>query len=72
MNRVTIAVTAVAVLPSSAALAQSVAEKTGLNSALGISPTTADFVNEATNSDMLEIAAAKIAEDVEVRAWINW
>lgn len=36
--------------------------KSGVNSALGISPTTADFVKEAATSDMLEIAAAKIAE----------
>jgi putative membrane protein len=33
------------------------------NSTLGISPTTADFVKEAATSDMLEIAAAKIAEE---------
>jgi putative membrane protein len=48
---------------SSAALAQSVGEKTGVNSALGISPTTADFIKEAATSDMVEIAAAKIAGD---------
>ena len=49
------------VLFAGPALAQSVGEKTGVNSALGISPTTADFVKEAANSDMLEIAAAKLA-----------
>ena len=48
---------------SSAAIAQSIGEKSGVNSALGISPTTADFVKEAANSDMFEITAAKIAED---------
>jgi putative membrane protein len=47
---------------SSAAFAQSVGEKTGVNSALGVAPTTADFVKEAATSDMLEIAAAKVAE----------
>ena len=46
---------------SSAAFAQSVGEKTGVNSALGIAPKTEDFVEEAATSDMLEIAAAKIA-----------
>jgi len=46
---------------SSAALAQSVGEKTGVNSTLGIASTTADFVKEAAISDMTEIAAAKIA-----------
>ena len=45
-----------------AAHGQSVGEKTGVNSALGITPTTQDFVTEAANSDMLEIAAAKVAQ----------
>jgi putative membrane protein len=63
LHRGTLVVAATALLLSSAALAQSVAEKTGVNSALGVSPSTADFVKEAANSDMLEIAAAKIAED---------
>jgi len=44
-------------------MAQSVGEKTGVNSALGIAPTTADFVKEAATSDMLEISAAKLAEE---------
>jgi len=48
-------------LVSSAAFAQSAGEKTGINSTLGIAPTTADFVKEAAISDMTEIAAAKIA-----------
>jgi hypothetical protein len=34
-------------LISTSAFAQSVGEKTGVNSTLGISPTTADFVKEA-------------------------
>jgi putative membrane protein len=54
--------TAAAVLISSAAFAQSVGEKTGVNSALGISPTTADFVKEAATSDMLEIESSKVAQ----------
>jgi putative membrane protein len=45
------------------ALAQSVGEKTGVNSTLGIAPTTADFVKEAAISDMFEIASNKLAED---------
>jgi putative membrane protein len=48
---------------AAAVSAQSIGEKTGVNSALGISPTTQDFVKEAATSDMLEIAAAKIAQD---------
>jgi putative membrane protein len=63
MNRSAIAIAIVAIVASSSALAQSVGEKTGVNSALGISPTTQDFVTEAATSDMLEIAAAKIAQE---------
>jgi putative membrane protein len=45
------------------ALAQSVGEKTGVNSTLGIAPTTADFVKEVAISDMFEIQSNKVAED---------
>jgi putative membrane protein len=48
-------------LVSTAALAQSVGEKTGVNSTLSIAPKTEDFVKEAATSDMTEIAAAKVA-----------
>src|SRR3954471_21578096 len=51
-----------AALLSTSAFAQSAAEKTGINSTLGIAPKTADFVKEAAMSDMLEIEAAKIAQ----------
>jgi putative membrane protein len=51
-----------AVFLSSAAFAQSAGEKTGVNSALGIAPKTADFIKEAATSDMLEIEAGKIAQ----------
>ena len=47
---------------ASGAMAQSVGEKTGVNSTLGIVPTTADFVKEAALSDMLEIESGKIAQ----------
>ena len=59
--RKTIAIALCALL-ASPAIAESVGEKTGINSALGISPTTRDFVQEATISDMLEIASSKLAE----------
>src|ERR1700761_187659 len=62
MKKFAISVAAVALLAGAPVLAQSVGEKTGINSALDISPTTADFVKEAAMSDMLEIQAAKIAE----------
>ncbi len=48
---------ALSVIP---AYAQSIAEKSGANSALGITPTTQDFVTEAANSDMLEIQTSKL------------
>ena len=44
------------------ALAQSVGEKTGVNSTLGISPSTADFVKEVAISDMFEIESNKLGE----------
>jgi putative membrane protein len=44
------------------AFAQSAAEKTGVNSVLGIAPKTEDFIKEAAMSDMLEIESAKIAQ----------
>ena len=51
-----------AVFLSTTAFAQSAAEKTGVNSTLGIAPKTEDFIKEAAMSDMLEIEAAKIAQ----------
>jgi putative membrane protein len=42
-------------------LAQSVGEKSGVNSALGMSPSTADFVKEAAISDMFEIQSSQLA-----------
>jgi len=47
---------------TSPALAQSVGEKTGVNSALGIAPKTEDFIKEVAMSDMTEVESAKIAE----------
>jgi putative membrane protein len=63
MNKFAMSTALAALLLSPAVLAQSIGEKTGVNSVLGIAPTTADFVKEAASSDMLEIAAAKIAQD---------
>src|ERR1700733_8319345 len=44
-------------------LAQSVGEKTGVNSQLGIAPSTADLVKEVAISDMFEIDSSKLAQD---------
>jgi putative membrane protein len=57
-----IAAIAFTVALASSAFAQSVGEKTGVNSTLGIAPKTEDFIKEAAMSDMLEIESAKIAE----------
>jgi putative membrane protein len=51
------------VLLAGPAFAQSAGEKTGVNSALGIAPTTADFVKEVAISDMFEIQSSKLAEE---------
>jgi len=50
------------VLLAGPALAQSLGEKTGVNSALGVAPATADFVKEVAISDMFEIESSKLAE----------
>jgi putative membrane protein len=60
MKRLVIAVGCI--LLASPALAQSVGEKTGINSALGVAPTTADFVKEVAISDMFELESSKLAE----------
>ena len=62
MNKWIVSSACAALLLTPLAFAESVGEKTGVNSTLGISPTTQDFVTEAANSDILELAAAKLAE----------
>jgi putative membrane protein len=51
----------IALLMATPAMAQSVGEKTGINSVAGIAPTTQDFVTEAAQSDMFEIQSSKMA-----------
>jgi putative membrane protein len=60
-NPLLLAAVAVALI-STSAVAQSVGEKTGVNSTLGIAPKTEDFIKEAAMSDMLEVEAAKVAQ----------
>ena len=59
MNR--IAVVAACSMLIFPVFAATVGEKTGINSTLGISPTTKDFVQEAAISDMFEIESSKLA-----------
>ncbi len=64
------AIVTTCVILSSSVFAQSVGdqakdlgEKTGVNSVIGVSPTTAAFVTKATVSDLFEIQASKMAVD---------
>jgi putative membrane protein len=62
------------VMAGSVAHAQSVAEKTGLNSLVGTAPTTADFVKEAAISDLFEIRSSELAlqkGDADAKAFAN-
>jgi putative membrane protein len=61
MKKILLAGAACLVL-ASPVLAQSMGEKTGVNSAIGISPSTADFVKMAAISDMFEIELSKLAQ----------
>lgn len=45
------------------ALAQSIPEKTGVNTLLGVAPSTDDFVNKAVTSALFEIAASRLAAE---------
>jgi len=73
MNRFLLATAAILTLAlSSLVSAQSVGEKTGVNSVLGIAPSTADFVKEAALSDLTEIETAKLAQqrgDADAKAF---
>ena len=61
MKKVLIA-TALATALVIPAAAQSVGEKTGVNSTLGVAPKTADFVKEAATSDTFELQSSRLAE----------
>ena len=64
MNKLAIAAAAfLSLAMSTGAPAQSVGEKSGVNSVLGVAPSTADFVKQAALSDMTEIASSKLAQE---------
>lgn len=65
MKRTIIALACVAL--AGPALAQSLGEKTGVNSALGVAPSTADFVKQVAISDMFEIESSKLAQQRATR-----
>ena len=51
-----------ALLISTTASAQSLSERWGLNSLLGISPSAQDFVNQVALNEMLELEMSRLAE----------
>jgi putative membrane protein len=53
---------AASVMFAAAAHAQSVGERTGINSMVGAAPSTEDFVTQAAVSDMFEIESSKLAQ----------
>jgi putative membrane protein len=58
-----LAIIAICLLFAVPALAQSAGEKSGVNSLLGLSPTTADFVKEAAVGDIFEIQSSQLAAE---------
>lgn len=58
-----LAIVAMCLIFAGPALAESVPEKTGLNSLVGASPNTQDFVTQAAISDMFEIQSSKLAQE---------
>jgi putative membrane protein len=56
------ALVGICLLFAASAHAQGIGEKSGVNSVLGLSPSTQDFVTEAAMGDMLEIQSGKLAE----------
>jgi putative membrane protein len=61
MKALILAAVAAAVIAGPAA-AQSVGERTGVNSTLGVAPKTEDFVKQVAVSDMFEIESSKLAQ----------
>lgn len=51
--------------------AQSLGERTGVNSVLGVAPKTEDFVKQVAISDMFEIESSKLAQDKAQNASIK-
>ncbi len=56
-------VTVALLMMSTPTFAQTAAEKTGVNSLIGVAPKTEDFVTEAATSDMFEIESSKLATE---------
>jgi putative membrane protein len=63
MKKIAIITAALTVVLAAPAYSQSVPERTGINSALGVAPKTEAFVKEVAISDMFEIESSKLAQD---------
>lgn len=61
MKELALTIAAVVLALSAWAQSTSTTEKTGVNSVLGVAPSTQDFVTEAATSDMFEIESSKPA-----------
>ena len=59
--KVFLAVLTAITVSTTPALSQSLGEKSGINSVLGIAPKTADFVKEVAISDMFELETSRLA-----------
>jgi putative membrane protein len=62
MKRLTVCTAIALAILAAPAAAQSAGERTGINSALGVTPKTEDFVKEVAISDMFEIESSKLAQ----------
>lgn len=62
MKKSMIVMLGLAVCMSGPVLAQSIPEKTGVNSLMGVAPRTADFIKLATISDLFEIQSSELAQ----------
>jgi putative membrane protein len=62
MHRLVLSTSLAFVLFTLPAAAQSLGERTGVNSTLGVAPKTEDFVKEVAISDMFEIQSSKLAQ----------
>ncbi len=59
--RVSTAIACLLIAAAGPAAAQSVGEKTGVNSLIGVSPSTQDFVTQGAISDLFEIQTSELA-----------
>jgi putative membrane protein len=57
-----LALATIGLVSADPALSQSVGERTGVNTALGVAPKTEDFVKQVAISDMFEIESSKQAQ----------